>query len=170
MNPCPCGFFGDPSRRCHCGSARIERYRQRISGPLLDRIDIRVQVPRLAGLEFTAMPASPERAAKAAEAAQAIAQVQQARSWRLQRSGCLSARLDASQIQRCCALPRSSRQLLERSAERLALSGRGIHRLLAVGRTIADLAGSESIEPPHLAEAVQLRRDCFGAYCANDTM
>jgi magnesium chelatase family protein len=169
MNPCPCGYLGDPAKRCRCGTPRIERYRQRISGPLLDRIDIRVEVPRMAGMEFTA-GAAERREAAAAEAARSVAQVQQARVWRLQRSGCLSARLNASQIQRCCALPRASRQLLERSAERLALSGRGIHRLLAVGRTIADLAGSETIEPPHLAEAVQLRRDCVGAYCASDTM
>jgi magnesium chelatase family protein len=91
-------------------------------------------------------------------------QAHRARCWRLQRSGCLSARLNAAQLQRCCALPRAAEKLLQRSAEHLALSGRGIHRVLAVGRTIADLAGSETIEPAHLAEAVQLRRALLDNY------
>jgi magnesium chelatase family protein len=171
MNPCPCGYFGDAAQRCRCGSARVERYRQRVSGPLLDRIDLRIEVPRIASAEFTAPVTEADFEVAAAQSvAQSLAQVEQARQWRLQRSGCLSARLDASQLRRCCALSRSTRQLLEHSAERLALSGRGIHRLLAVGRTIADLAGSEVIEPPHLAEAVQLRRPLAAGYCASDTM
>jgi len=163
MNPCPCGYYGDPLQRCVCSTPRIERYRQRISGPLLDRIDIRIEVPRLAGDAF-ANPTPIVRDVQAGDALSAVMQVQQAQRLRLHRSGCLSARLDASQIQRYCRLPPDSQQLLERSADRLALSGRGIHRLLAVGRTIADLAGSEAIEPPHLAEAVQLRRALGGAY------
>jgi magnesium chelatase family protein len=87
-----------------------------------------------------------------------VAQIARAREWRLHRSGCLSARLDAAALQGCCALPRSAQQLLKTCAQRLALSGRGIHRVLTISRTIADLAGSETIEEPHLTEAVQLRR------------
>jgi len=109
-------------------------------------------------------------AALDAAAPDAAAQVRKARQWREQRSGCISARMTAAQLQRCCALPRASERLLQQSVERLALSGRGIHRLLALGRTIADLAGSETIEPAHLAEAVQLRPPLKSAYCANDTM
>jgi len=157
MNPCPCGYLGDSAHTCRCGEAQIERYRRRISGPLLDRIDLRIEVPRLASAEWSVAATLPPAWAGDPVAA-AAEQVRQARQWRLQRSGCLSARLDASQIRLCCTLSPGSRQLLERSAERLALSGRGIHRLLAVGRTIADLDLSETIEPPHLAEAVQLRR------------
>ena len=86
------------------------------------------------------------------------AQVRTARERRLRASGVLSARLSAPQLRHCCALRRLSERLLRRSCQQLALSGRGVHRLLALGRTIADLADSELIEPPHLAEAIQLRR------------
>jgi magnesium chelatase family protein len=153
MNPCPCGYFGDGLRECHCGAARVSRYRQRISGPLLDRIDLRVEVPRIAAAEFV------DGALHAAVApGDPVAQIARAREWRLHRSGCLSARLDAAALQDCCALPRSTQQLLKTCAQQLALSGRGIHRVLTISRTIADLAGSETIEAPHLTEAVQLRR------------
>jgi magnesium chelatase family protein len=163
MNPCPCGFLGDPAQPCRCTPARIDRYRQRISGPLLDRIDIRIEVPRIPGAQFTAlMPGSRDISAYGVD--DPAGQAHRARCWRMQRSGCLSARLNAAQLQRCCALPRAAEKLLQRSAEHLALSGRGVHRLLAVGRTIADLAGSETIEPMHLAEAVQLRRPLVGNY------
>lgn len=157
MNPCPCGHLGDPAHPCRCRPSRIDQYRARISGPLIDRIDIRIEVPRLAGIEFTrAGPSGQYEAQRAAR--EAVAQVRAARLYRLQRSGCLAARLNAAQLQGCCQLPRASARLLERSAERLAVSGRGIHRLLALGRTIADLAGSDHIEPPHLLEALSLRR------------
>jgi magnesium chelatase family protein len=156
MNPCPCGYLGDAAQACRCSASRIERYRQRISGPLLDRIDIRIEVARLAAGEFTAPCRA--NALASAEVPDAAEQVRLAREWRLWRSGCLSARLSAAQLRSCCALPPAAEQLLGRSAQRLALSGRGIHRLLSLGRTIADLAGSESIEAPHLAEALQLRR------------
>jgi len=156
MNACPCGYLGDPAQACRCSPSRVERYRQRISGPLLDRIDIRIEVPRLAADEFTSSRHAHAHAS--AEVPDAAEQVRLAREWRLWRSGCLNARLSAAQLRSCCALPPAAEQLLERSAQRLALSGRGIHRLLSLGRTIADLAGSESIEAPHLAEALQLRR------------
>jgi magnesium chelatase family protein len=164
MNPCPCGYLGDPAQPCRCTPARIERYRQRISGPLLDRIDIRIEVPRIPGAQFTTRRPAAMSARAGVCSEDAAGQAHSARRWRMQRSGCLSARLSAAQLQRCCALPRAAEKLLERSAERLALSGRGIHRLLALGRTIADLAGSETIEPQHLAEAVQLRRPLAGAH------
>jgi magnesium chelatase family protein len=174
MNPCPCGHHGDGAQSCRCGAARIERYRQRISGPLLDRIDIRVTVPRMAAAEFLAAETKALVAAPSNMAATDLReQVRRAREWRLQRSGCLSARLSAAQLQQYCLLSAAAERLLKRCAQQLALSGRGIHRLLAVGRTIADLAECEHIEAPHLAEAVQLRRPLGagpGAYCASDTM
>ncbi|HXR19766.1 MAG TPA: YifB family Mg chelatase-like AAA ATPase [Steroidobacteraceae bacterium] len=173
MNPCPCGYLGDPAHPCHCSAASLLRYRQRISGPLLDRIDIRIDVPRIPGAQFANK--APAQQAVCAYGTRggledAMQQVQRAMYWRLQRSGCLSARLKAAELQRCCALPRASAQLLELNAQRLALSGRGIHRILALGRTIADLAGSETIEPPHITEAVQLRQPLGSAHCASDTL
>jgi magnesium chelatase family protein len=159
MNPCPCGYFGDSLRECKCGAVRVARYRQRISGPLLDRIDLRVEVPRIAAAEFVdgalRIAAAPKGTVPAEDP---VAQIARAREWRLRRSGCLSARLDAAALQGCCALPPSAQQQLKTWAQRLALSGRGIHRVLTISRTIADLAGSETIEKPHLTEAVQLRR------------
>jgi magnesium chelatase family protein len=162
MNPCPCGYRGDERHACRCTPARLLRYRQRISGPLLDRIDICIHVPRVSGSELTS-PTSESRPEYALSQAQA--HVSAARSRRQTCSGAISARLSGAQLQQCCALPRDSQQLLKRSCEQLGLSGRGVHRVLALGRTIADLAASDAIETPHLAEAIQLRR-----YCASDTI
>jgi magnesium chelatase family protein len=162
MNPCPCGYHGDTRQACRCAPALMQRYRQRISGPLLDRIDIRITVPRVPDQEWVQAASGASASTPAIDPA---AEVQVARSRREACSGAISARLSPSQLQRCCALPPSSQRLLRRSCEQLKLTGRGIHRLLAVSRTIADLSASEAIEPAHLAEAIQLRR-----YCASDTM
>jgi magnesium chelatase family protein len=152
MNPCPCGFLGDSVQPCRCTPPRIHQYRQRISGPLIDRIDMRVQVPRIPARELVGV------ATRSACADDPPAQVRAARARREARSGAVSARLTSSQLQACCALPAAAQKLLERSCEQLGLSGRGMHRVLALARTIADLADSEPIEVPHLAEAIQLRR------------
>jgi magnesium chelatase family protein len=163
MNPCACGHLGDPMRRCRCTPASIERYRQRISGPLLDRIDMRVEVPRVPVDELVQAAvdggaAAPEPDPRSAEMGDPAAQVLAARERRLAASGVLSARLSAAQLKLCCALSGSGERLLRSACQQLGLSGRGVHRLLLLGRTIADLAGSERIEPGHLAEAIQLRR------------
>jgi magnesium chelatase family protein len=169
MNPCACGYLGDSAQACRCTPSGIERYRYRISGPLLDRVDIRIEIPRLAVDDLVQAAVAGYALAGSADARQReprsappsedpAAQVRQARERRLRASGALSARLSAPQLQQCCALPRLSERLLRCSCQQLGLSGRGVHRLLALGRTIADLAGSELIEPPHLAEAIQLRR------------
>lgn len=162
MNPCPCGYLGDARQACRCTRARVLRYRQRISGPLLDRIDIRIHVPRVPEEELTAAPGD---LSPAAEMSELLERVRAARARRESCSGAISARLSSVQLQRCCHLSPASRRLLRRSCQQLHLSGRGVHRVLALGRTIADLVASDSIEPPHLAEAIQLRR-----YWANDTM
>jgi magnesium chelatase family protein len=154
MNPCPCGYLGDTRQECRCGPARVARHRQRISGPLLDRIDIRIPVPRA---ELAALLPL-RQAGGASEARSAATQAQAARALRLERSGAPSAQLGPERLRECCALRASGEALLRRGCERLALSGRAVHRLLALGRTIADLAGSEAIEAPHLAEAIALRR------------
>jgi magnesium chelatase family protein len=142
---------------CRCTPAGIERYRQRISGPMLDRIDIRIAVPRLGADKL--LPDIVERGVGERHAqADPATQVQAARARRLHASGALSARLAAALLRQCCALPPASEGLLRRSCQQLGLSGRGVHRLLALARTIADLAASDLIEPAHLAEAIQLRR------------
>jgi magnesium chelatase family protein len=155
--PCACGYLGDPVQACRRTPGGIERYRHRISGPLLDRVDIRIEVPRLAVEEL--VQAAVATAGAGNEGAEdPAAQVRAARERRLRVSGALSARLSVPQLQGCCALPPLSERLLRRGRQQLGLSGRGVHRLLAVSRTIADLAGSELVEPAHLAEAIQLRR------------
>jgi len=159
MNPCPCGYLGDTLHECRCSPARIERYRQRVSGPLLDRIDIRLTVPRLppaqllqaGGIEAPQVDGPPS-------SSQTPAQVCAARERRLRRSGELCAFLPAAELRRCCVLRREAQLLLRRSCQRLAISARGMNRLLALSLTIADLADSDTIEAPHLAEAIQLRR------------
>jgi magnesium chelatase family protein len=161
MNPCACGYLGDAVQACRCTPAGIERYRQRISGPLLDRVDIRIEVPRVAVEDQLHALAPPHPLAAAVS--DPASQVQAARERRLTASGALSARLSVPQLQACCALPGASERLLRRGSQQLGLSGRGVHRLLALGRTIADLAGSDVIEPPHLAEAMQLRRSLPGS-------
>jgi magnesium chelatase family protein len=154
MNPCPCGYLGDPQQDCRCGPARVARYRQRLSGPLLDRIDIRIMVPRM---EITTLLPSRHQD-RACEARSAAMQAQAARAMRLERSGAPSAHLGPERLRECCTLRASGEALLRRGCQRLALSGRAVVRLLALSRTIADLAGSEAIEAPHVAEAIALRR------------
>jgi magnesium chelatase family protein len=171
MNPCPCGHLGDPLQRCRCTPGSIERYRQRISGPLLDRIDMRIEVPRVSVDELMhgpsagepapsshAMAASCASAALSASAPSLVAQVLAARERRRSASGALSARLSAPQLQHCCVLSAAGERMLQASCQQMGWSGRGVHRLLTLSRTIADLADSEQIEPVHLAEAIQLRR------------
>jgi magnesium chelatase family protein len=155
MNPCPCGYQGEQRPLCRCTPARVLRYRQRISGPLLDRIDMRIHVPRIASDEWI-----PARAARAAAVSilDPASEVLAARSRREARSGAISARLSLAQLHQCCELGEDSRRFLHRACQQLQLSGRAMHRLLGLSRTIADLAGSESIETSHLAEAIQLRR------------
>jgi magnesium chelatase family protein len=166
MNPCPCGYLGDALQDCRCSPARVERYRQRVSGPLLDRIDIRVNVARLSPAELARAGGigPPEATAPEAITCDAgappdpVARVCAARARRLDRSGALCAFLPAAELRRCCTLRRDAAVLLRRSCQRLAISARGMQRLLALSRTIADLADSDAIEAAHIAEAIQLRR------------
>jgi magnesium chelatase family protein len=156
MNPCPCGFRGDGTDRCHCSPGKIEQYGSRISGPLLDRFDLHIEVPRVAFGDI----AEP---APAGESAQVRAVVAEARDVQLARSGQLNARLDARSLWRAVKLGREQRELLKRAAERWRLSARSSLRVLKVARTIADLAGSADVAAEHVAEALQLRcRDRSG--------
>ncbi|GMV27916.1 MAG: magnesium chelatase [Rhodanobacteraceae bacterium] len=154
MNPCPCGYAGDPSARCRCTPDAIARYRSRLSGPLLDRIDLKLDVPRL--------PHTDLREANGGEASVLVRQrVVAARERQLARAGRPNAWLANRDLERDCVLRPHDQALLDRAVDRLGLSARAYHRILRVARTIADLAGSERIESPHVSEAVQYRRFDF---------
>ncbi len=152
MNPCPCGWAGDPSGRCRCGGEAIRRYRARISGPLLDRIDLHIEVPRLPPTELR--PDAPDGESSAVVRARVIA----ARSVQLGRTGKANAQLSQPETLSHCRLSGPDQLLLERAIEMLQLSARSMHRILRVARTIADLAGSAPIQTPHLSEAIGYRR------------
>lgn len=151
MNPCPCGYHGDPSGRCICSPEQIRRYRGRLSGPLLDRMDIVVEVPLLELGDMQALPAGE---------ASATVRERVVRAWAMQRARqqAPNSRLGPGSIDRLCEPDREGRALLGHAIKRLGLSARAYHRVLKVARTIADLAGVEQVGAAHLAEAIQYRR------------
>lgn len=159
MNPCPCGWAGDSSGRCRCSSERIARYLGHLSGPLLDRIDLQVRVPRLP-LELLAKPVAP------AEDSGAIAgRVAMARQRQQHRQGCANAQLDAAGTFAHCALDEAQQQLLQQAAQRLQLSMRAVQRSLRVARTIADLQDQAHISRAALAEALGYRQSATDRSC-----
>jgi len=151
MNPCPCGHLGSPLRACRCTPDAVSRYQGRISGPLLDRIDVQVEVPAVSP---QSLAAAPDGEASAVIAARVAAARQRA----LQRQGSLNAALDGDALDTHAALDPAGSKLLQGAATRLGLSARSFHRVLRMARTIADLAGSDVIEVAHLGEAIQCRR------------
>lgn len=152
MNPCPCGWAGDPCGRCRCSSESIRRYRAKISGPLLDRIDLQIEMPRLPPAELRPGAGGSESSAVVRE------RVQAARTLQVSRAGVPNAQLDHAAMQSTCALRERDQLLLEQAVEAMQLSARSMHRILRVARTIADLAGSEAIATVHLTEALGYRR------------
>jgi len=151
MNPCPCGHFGDGTARCRCGELRIERYQGRLSGPLLDRLDLQVRITPVE-------PAALERGSGRAERSAMVAgRVVSAREAQLRRQGVLNAALDNAGVGQHCVLGEEARCELRRAAERLRLSGRAYYRVLRVARTIADLSRAEGISARAVAEAVSFR-------------
>lgn len=152
MNPCPCGYAGDPSGRCHCSPEQITRYRSRVSGPLLDRIDIQIEVARQPTTALANHGASGEASAPMRQ------RVIAARDRQLQRAGKPNALLGTREMTRDCALRSADQSLLERAIDKLNLSARAYHRILRLARTIADLAGADAIDSQHLTEAIGYRR------------
>ncbi len=158
MNPCPCGYLGAAlatGRQCRCTPDQVARYQGKLSGPLLDRIDLRVEVLAVAPAALMAAPDGEPSAAIAAR-------VSAARTRQLQRQGLPNAQLQPGQLDAICALDSAAAGFLRNAAERLGWSGRRLHRTLKVARTIADLAGADPISVGHLAEALQAQRALEG--------
>jgi len=154
MNPCPCGYATDPTKECSCTPLQIQRYLARISGPLLDRIDIHIDVPPVKHRELAGEP-SGEPSAAIRERVRRARQLQQER-FRRSKIYC-NAHMSTRQIRRFCPVDGEAKSLLERAMDRLGLSARAYDRILKVGRTIADLMGVEDIQAEHVAEAIQYR-------------
>ncbi len=151
MNPCPCGHLGSPLRPCRCTPDVIARYQGRISGPLLDRIDLQVEVPAVA-------PESMAAASGGEATAQVAARVAQARQRQLERQGCRNAELAGEMLEAHCALDAAASKFLQTAAARLNWSARSFHRVLRIARSVADLGGAATVQVAHLAEAIQYRR------------
>ncbi|MFO0607017.1 MAG: YifB family Mg chelatase-like AAA ATPase [Polyangiales bacterium] len=150
MNPCPCGWHGDPSDRCECSEERVKRYRARVSGPLLDRIDLYVALPPAKVADLDAAPSGPTTE-------EVRARVAAAREAQLARGGDINARLTVRTLPAAVALDASGQRLLRSASERMGLSARAVHRVMKVARTVADLDGSDGVMAHHLAEAVGYR-------------
>jgi len=154
MNPCPCGFLGDPQNECRCSAGDIQRYRGRLSGPLLDRIDMQVEVPRLTRAQLQAKATGENSAA----VRRRVADARQVQDRRFDDSPThCNSEMTHSEVEGFCSTGAEGERFLGLAVERLGLSARSYHRVLRVARTVADMAGSTSIEVEHLAEAVQYR-------------
>lgn len=151
MNPCPCGAYGDPERDCRCLPEQVKRYRARVSGPLLDRIDLRVGVPRVTPTDMRAVGGEPS--------AEVRDRIEKARARMRERGVLCNAELPLAQVRRIGALRGDAEALLDRAIARDQLSSRGYHRVLRVARTIADLEGASEISTRHLGEAIAFHRD-----------
>lgn len=155
MNPCPCGWYGDPVRNCRCGPEGVQKYLSRISGPLLDRIDIHLAVPAVQWQDLAGTEAGESSAAVRARVEAARARQRERFAGR---AGLFAnAHMGARDLRRWCKVEKGVEELLRNAITRLGLSARAFHRVLKLARTIADLAGSEELEPAHVREAIQYR-------------
>ena len=162
-NPCPCGYYGDTEKQCTCTPAMVSKYQKRISGPILDRIDIHLAVPRVPIDKLAALEnGEPSRAIR--QRVEAVRAVQQARLLPLRKPAVLvNGDMGPADVQQFCPLTKEGSALLRLAVERMGLTARAYHRVLKLSRTIADLAGCEQIETAHLAEALQYRRQTMFA-------
>jgi magnesium chelatase family protein len=155
MNPCPCGFFGDSTRECHCSPVQIQRYVSKISGPLLDRIDIHIEVP---AVKYKELRGDVEVESSAAVRDRVIrARENQTRRYAAEKKIYSNSQMPPKLIRKHCAINADGEKILATAIQRLGLSARAHDRILKVSRTIADLEGAEAIAPKHLSEAIQYR-------------
>jgi magnesium chelatase family protein len=154
MNPCPCGYFSDPNHECTCTYAKIHRYRSKISGPLMDRMDIQVEVPPVRYKDLS----SGDDAATSADIRGRVTRARDVQSERLKRASIhCNAQMSNRQIKRYCPVDRDCHALLETAIDKLGLSARAFNRILKIARTIADLEQAENIAAHHVSEAIQYR-------------
>jgi magnesium chelatase family protein len=155
MNPCPCGYYTDPHKQCSCTSQQIQKYLSRVSGPLLDRIDIQIEVPAVQYRDL----AGSENGEKSEQIRQRVQRAKEVQLYRFKDKPHLycNADMQSRDIRKYCQLDSQSQELLKNAITRLGLSARAYDRILKVSRTIADLEGKEKIEPPHVSEAIQYR-------------
>jgi len=154
MNACPCGYYGDQRKACTCSASTVTKYQKRISGPLLDRIDIHVEVPRV---DYDKL--SSDRMGEPSAAIRArVQRARQLQTLRFKGSDIVcNTDMRVAEVRKYCRLDETGDNLIRAAMSQLNLSARGYHRILKLARTIADLAGSENIQTPHLAEALQYR-------------
>lgn len=152
MNPCPCGYLGDPDGRCNCTKEQIQKYRNRISGPLLDRIDMHLEVTRIADDLLTGI-----KHEKIETSGAVRARVEKARQMQLERNKCPNVDLQGEMLEKVCELQYSEKEYLQSVLKKMKLSARSYHRILKVARTIADLGNEEKIQKKHLLEAISFR-------------
>jgi magnesium chelatase family protein len=157
MNPCRCGYFGHPTRKCTCKPEDVRRYVSRISGPMLDRMDIQIELPSLSYEEISAHDDKAERSETVRARVTAARAFARRRMENDPAKVYCNAQLDAAGIHKYCITEPDADLLLKAAYDRMGLSARGYDRVLRVARTIADLDGSETIKAPHVAEAIQLR-------------
>jgi magnesium chelatase family protein len=154
MNPCPCGYYGDPFKQCTCSPGLITRYQKRISGPFIDRVDIFVEVPHIDYEKLT-----DDRLGEKSEKVQK--RIENARSTQRQRfDGTIlacNAEMTPTEVREFCQVEESAQSLLKTAMKQLYLSARAFHRILKIGRTLADLEGADTIKAHHIAEAIQYR-------------